>query len=117
MIDKVRLLATAAMLALAGCVAYEPVPVPYTQLSPQERYERSWQAATGALIDQGLTVTTQDRASGTIRGNRGNITVTATVEMRADSRVQVRFDSAGASNTDPGLIDRVSDSYNRRMGR
>jgi hypothetical protein len=69
------------------------------------------------MYDQGLTITTQDRSAGVIRGERGGIAITATVETLPDGRTQVKFNSSGAAGTDPGLIDRVTESYNRRMGR
>jgi hypothetical protein len=102
-------------LLLGSCVVYEPVPVP--QPSLQERYDRSWSAAAGAMSDEGLTITQQDRGSGVIVGTRGNTTIVATVQTLADGRIQVRFDSRGATAADPDLIHRVSDSYDRRMGR
>jgi len=105
---------TAVALA-SGCVVYEPVPV--SQPSLQERYDRSWSAAAGALSDQGLTITQQDRGSGWIVGTRGNTTIVATVVTLPDGRIQVRFDSRGATGADPELMNRVSDSYDRRMGR
>src|SRR5215472_16566123 len=106
------LILVAALLPLAGCVVYQPVPAGATM---QQRYDRSWDAAAGAMSDQGLAIS-QDRSAGVIRGSRGAVTITARVEMRPDDRVQVTFDSTG-SGTEPGLIDRVTDSYNRRMGR
>jgi hypothetical protein len=110
-----RLFAIAAFLQpLTGCVVYEPVPVSApSQPTPQQRFDRSWAAASGAMYDQGVNVTTQDRGSGVIRGERGGVTVTAVVETRPDGRIQVKFDSAG----DPALVQRVSESYERRMGR
>ena len=44
------------------------------------------------------------------------MTITATLQTMADGSVQVRFKSSGTGGTDPGLINRVSDSYDRRMG-
>ena len=111
-----RLLIGSALLSLGACVVYEPVPVsPQTTL--QQRFDRSWSAAAGAMSDQRLTITSQDRGAGMIRGERGGITITATVETLADGRVQVKFASKEDSSTDPGLVQRVSDSYDRRMGR
>jgi hypothetical protein len=107
--------AVAAALALAACVVYEPVPVPVSQ--GPSTYERSWAAAIGALQDQGVAITEQDRASGVVRGTRGPATVTAVVRTQADGRVRVEFNATGAGGTDPGLVERVSASYNRRMGR
>jgi hypothetical protein len=94
--------------AVAGCVVYEPVPVQ----SAQSRYDQSWNAATGAMADQGVSVTTQDRGAGVIRGTRGSASVQASVRTLADGRVEVRITSS-----DSGLASRISESYDRRMGR
>ncbi|MGB2818017.1 MAG: hypothetical protein WBA53_08240 [Burkholderiaceae bacterium] len=101
----------AAALALAACVVYEPVPM----AQGPSTYDRSWAAAVGALQDQGMAISEQDRASGVVRGTRGPVTVTALVRTQADGRVRVEFNTTGGA--DPGLVDRVSESYNRRMGR
>lgn len=105
----------AILLPLSACVVYEPVPV-ITQPTLQQRFDRSWAAATGAMADQGLTIRSQDRGAGVVRGERGGITITATLQTLADGRIQVAFASQGAHSTDPGLVERVSDSFNRRMG-
>lgn len=116
MIDRLRLLAVViAALPLAACVAYEPVPVAVVQPSMQERIDRSWDAAAGAMTDQGMTITTQERSAGRIRGVRGGTTITAELETLPDGRIQVKFSSSETS--DSGLIDAVTNSYNRRMGR
>jgi hypothetical protein len=92
-------------LALAGCVAYEAVPV--------DPMDRSWQAAIGAIGDSGLTLVTADRATGTIRGTRDGAQGTILVRMRGDGRVGVEIKSSG----EPNLTQRLTDAYNRRMGR
>ena len=111
-----RLVAVAAIASLGACVVYEPVPV-VSQPTLQQRFDRSWAAATGAMSDQGLTITSQDRGAGMIRGERGGVTITATLETLSDGRLQVTFASKGANSADPALTQRVSDSYDRRMGR
>jgi hypothetical protein len=103
----------AAALSLAACVVYEPVPV---QQGPST-YDRSWAAAVGALQDQGVTIHEQDRASGVVRGSRGPVAITGVVRTQADGRVRVEFKTSGGGDADPGLAERVSASYNRRMGR
>ena len=107
----------AAACLLSGCVVYEPVPVASMPQNATQRFDRSWAAATGALVDEGLTIVSQDRGAGVVRGTRGDITIVATVQLLADGRVQVKFGSTGATDADPGLIHRVSESYERRMGR
>ena len=59
-----RLTVVLALLALGSCVVYQPVPMPMQQ----SRFDQSWAAASGALFDQGLTITMQDRSTGVIRG-------------------------------------------------
>jgi hypothetical protein len=104
-----------AACTLSGCVVYEPVPV--SQPSTQERFDRSWSAAAGAMSDEGVSITAQDRGAGVIRGMRGTALVTATVQTLADGRIQVRFDATGPSGSDTAFVHRLSDSYDRRMGR
>ena len=108
-----RALLCAAFLSLfAGCVVYEPVPV-----STPASFDRSWNAATGAMADQGVSITAQDRGAGIIRGTRGGISIQASVRTLADGRVEVRFDQSGQTGSDPNLVHRISESYDRRMGR
>jgi hypothetical protein len=102
-------------LALPGCTyyvapgAYSPYPAP--------TYERAWSAALGALEDQGVQIVNVDRAAGSIRGMRGGINVTALVRSQSDASVQIEFKTSGNTDADPTLIDRVTRSYNARMGR
>jgi hypothetical protein len=99
---------------LPGCVVHEPVPL-YVVSSAV--LDRSWAAAVGALQDQEVTITLQDRERGALRGNRDGIDVTGSVLSQADGSVRVRFNTSGATKNDPELIDRIRQSYDRRMGR
>ena len=94
---------------LAGCVAYEPVPV--------DPMQAPWRAAMGALQDAGLVLATADQASGTVRGTRGSVEGLIVVRMRPDGRVGVEISSRDPEGRDPGLTQRLTDAYNRRMGR
>jgi len=108
----------AAAFLLHGCYYYpQPVAVAVPASTPGERFERSWNAAAGAIADQGATITSEDRGAGVIRGTRGSIAVAATLQTLPDGSIQVKFNTSGATDTDPGLIHRVSESYDRRMGR
>jgi hypothetical protein len=112
-----QLMVVSAML-LSSCVAYVPAYTPVvSQPTTQQRFDRSWDAANGAMYDQGLTITAQDRGAGVIQGQRGGITITTTLQTLADGGVQVKFASKGDDRADPDLVRRVSDSFDRRMGR
>jgi hypothetical protein len=104
-----------AVLSVCACVVYEPYVVSPGSTVGQ-RFDRAWAAAGGAMYDQGVNITTQDRAAGVIRGERGGIVITATLTAMADGSVQVKFNSSGATSQDPYLINRISDSYDHRMG-
>lgn len=107
-----------AAAGLAGCTYYGPAPygTPYPVSTPAS-FDRSWDAALGAMADNGVAVTTQDRAAGTIAGRRGGIDVVTNLRQQADGSVRVEFNSRGNVAEDPKLIERVSASYERRMGR
>src|SRR5262245_61998507 len=92
-------LCAAVLSLLAGCVVYEPVPV---QSGPS-RFDRAWDAATGAMVDQGVQVSVQDRGAGVIRGSRGSATVDGSVRRLADGSTEVRF-----SSSDSNLAHRLS---------
>ena len=64
-----------------------------------------------------MRITSEDRGAGQIRGTRDGIDVVANVRTQADGSVRVEFNTSGATGRDPGLIDRISNAYDRRMGR
>jgi len=100
-------------LPLGGCVVYEPVVVPGAPAS----FDRSWSAALGGAQDAGVQVTSSDPGTGLIRGTKDGIDVTVLVARQADGSVRVQFDARGPTQRDPGLSDRFSRAYDRRMGR
>lgn len=118
-IDIVRRALACASLAasaalLGGCVVYEPVPAGYSRPAS---FDRSFNAVAAAMREQGVTITQEDRAAGVVRGTRGNIGIVGNVRSQADGSVRVQFDTSGATASDPGLIDRITRSYNANMGR
>lgn len=97
---------------IPGCTVYEVAPGTYVS-QPPSTFDRSWSAALGALDDQGVSITHQDRSSGQIRGTRNGTDVRADLRTQADGSVRVEFHTASRD----GLAERISQSYNRRMGR
>jgi hypothetical protein len=110
-------MAIAAALVLQGCYvgpAYTPVA---TQSTVPASFDKSWEAARGAAYDEGVRITSEDRAAGTITGEQGASSVLITVTARADGTVAVGFSVKAPSSQDNGLQDRLTRAYNRRMGR
>jgi len=104
----------ALVLGLGGCVVYEPVPGYGTVPA---NFDRAWNAALGAVQDTGARVASSDPGTGLIRGSKDGIDVTVSVTRQADGSVRVQFDAKGPTERDPGLGNRFSQAYDRRMGR
>lgn len=98
--------------ALAACATYEPAPPP-----PPSPFDRAWSAALGAAQDEGVRITSEDRANGVIRGSRGDQEVMINIRTQADGSVRVEMSARGPKGSDPGLSGRISRAYDRRMGR
>lgn len=100
-------------LVLSGCYVapygYYPVP------AGPANYDRSFSAAAGALRDEGVAISVEDPGRGLVSGTLNNAAVSANVSRQADGSVRVQFDTKGSN--DPGLADRISRNYDRRMGR
>ena len=99
-------------IVLAGCTYYQSVPAP----TPTS-FDRSWSAAVSAAQDEGVRITAEDRGSGVIRGVRNDQEVTINLRSQADGSVRIEIGSRGPKGSDPGLADRISRAYDRRMGR
>ena len=116
MSNRFFILMTLVVALTAGCTYYQTAPGVYTS-APASKFDRSWSAAVGALTDQDINITSENRESGAVQGTLNGINVTGTVRTQADGSVRVQFDTSGNTERDPGLIDRVTAAYNRRMGR
>jgi len=112
MLHCAALIFTVVML-LAGCYS-EPAPV---YMPPPSTFDRAWNAALGAASDEGVQVRSEDRTAGVIVGNRGDQEVTINVRTQADGSVRVELSQRGPKGSDPGLANRISRAYDRRMGR
>ena len=104
----------AVLVILFSSCAREPVPV---YAPAPSTFDRAWNAALSAARDEGVQVTSEDRAGGVISGNRGEQDVTINVRTQADGSVRVEISQRGPKGADPGLAGRISRAYDRRMGR
>ncbi len=109
--------AALAASALTACVYYEPPPGPGQFAASPSNFERAWYGSLAAAQDAGITLSSQDQASGVIRGTREGIAVTIQVWRQADGSVKVQFDAKGSVERDPDLSQRFSRAYDRRTGR
>ena len=94
----------ALTLLLCGCSTY-PEPT---------RFELSCAAAAGAFRDEEVKVTLEDCAKGEIRGSKDGVNLSASLRTLPDGAVRVEFHSTGPNQA---LVHRVSQAYDRRMGR
>lgn len=111
MLTKLR---TWLALLCAACIITACYPYPYYGYS--SNYDRAWNAALGGAQDAGVSITQAEPENGYISGTSNGIDVTVRVNRQADGSVRVQFDSKNDSR-DPGLANRFSQAYDRRMGR
>lgn len=106
-------LAIAALAALlAGCVGAPPGTVSYSQST----YNRTFDAALGALADQKLVISEQDRRGGRIVAKEEGITLTATLEPLPDGSIRVSFRQQ-PEGEHPDLLKRVTQAYEARVSQ
>lgn len=103
-------------VSVGGCVVYKSASGVYSA-TPGTQFDRSWSAALGAFVDEGVLITEENRSTGTIRGSAGETLVTAQIAQQVDGTLRVDFDVSGAVASDASLKERIVGSYNRRMGR
>ena len=101
---------------LAGCTYYGVAPGGSAS-APAPVFDRSWSAARNAFQEQSVRIVQEDRSTGTLRGNYNGIDVLALLSTQADGSVRVEFKTVNATQVDPQLIERITSSYDRLMGR
>lgn len=99
----------ATLGALPGCSTQPLGAVDDSQLS----FDRTFNAAFGAMSDQKMVVGVQDRRNGLIVGTLNGDSITATLAPQHDGAIRVRFTQQGENN--PELLKRVVDAYNARV--
>ncbi|NOQ63818.1 MAG: hypothetical protein GQ582_04845 [Methyloprofundus sp.] len=113
---KILMIAVTAIL-LTGCqAAYYPPAYTVAQASPS-KFDRSWSAVNGAFADQGVKITYQDYNTGVIQGTANGVNVSASLSRQANGSVRVQFNKTGNSQQAPMMMQGITNSYNRRMGR
>ena len=98
-------------LLLTACTYYQTAP------PTVNKFDQAWSAASGALVDQGVNITTQNRGAGIVQGSIDGAEVKITLLSQANGSVRVEFDTSGTTKHDRTVIERIASSYNRRMGR
>lgn len=104
-------------ILLGGCTYYQVAPSGSYTTAPTNTFDRSWSAARNAMLEEGVRIVEEERSTGMLRGDRNGIQVGAYVRSQADGRIRVEFKTLGATTVDPQLIERISASYDRQMGR
>lgn len=107
-----RLLAGLALAALAGCGTAPQ----RTQFDSHLNFERTFNTVLGAMADQKMTISVQDRRHGLLVADLNGDTVQATLRPNfLDSTVRVEFSAMGGKHSDDQLLTRVIDAYRQRM--
>lgn len=107
-----RLLLGLALAALAGCGTAPQ----RTQFDSPISFDRTFNTAMGAMADQKMTFSVQDRRQGLLVAELNGDTVQATLRPNfLDSTVRVEFSAVGNQHADDKLLTRVIDAFRQRM--
>lgn len=114
-----RIVASALLvLALSGLAACSMTPqatAPGRVPDSMAGYNRTFDTALGAMADQKMTISVQDRRNGRIVGEHDGQTITATLQPMRDGTLRVNFVPQTDSPEATAMLQRLSDSYNARM--
>lgn len=101
------------LAVLAGCSA-TPQRTHFDSLAS---YDRTFDIALGAMADQKMIFSVQDRRHGNIVAERNGDVVTATLQPQLDGTIRVTFNAPNPPPADPELLKRVITAYNERMAQ
>ena len=101
------------LAALAAC----GTPQPRVHFDSQASYDRTFDAARGAMAEQKLVVSVEDRRQGRIVGALDGETITATFEPMLDGTLRVSFLAQNDSPAALVLQQRVAGAYEVRMSK
>jgi hypothetical protein len=91
-------------------VYYPPEP-------PYPSYDYIWDSAIRAAQDVGIQITSSNRNTGTIFGQRDSVGVTIQVIHQTDGKTRVELTAEGARGSGSGVADDFYQAFNRYMGR
>jgi len=107
-----QLLLGMALGALAGCGTAPQ----RTQFDSHLNFERTFNTVMGAMADEKMTFSVQDRRHGLLVAERNGDTIQATMQPNfLDSTVRVQFSAVGDKHADDKLLSRVVEAYRLRM--
>jgi hypothetical protein len=107
-----RLLLGLALVALAGCGTAPQ----RTQFDSHLNFERTFNTVMGAMADEKMTFSVQDRRNGLLVAELNGDAIQATMQPNfLDSTVRVQFSAVGDKHTDDKLLTRVVEAYRLRM--
>ncbi len=110
------LLLTGVAMA-SGCYYYVPPGAVVAPGAPYASYDYVWDSAMRAAQDVGIQITSSNRSSGTVFGQRGGVSVTIQVTQQADGRTRVELTTKGSEGGTSAVADDFYRAYDRYMGR
>jgi len=113
----VALLILTVFVIVSGCYYYEPYPVYYPPAPPYPSYDYIWDSAIRAAQDVGIQITSTNRNTGTVFGQRDKVGVTIQVIQQPDGKTRVEVTTEGTKGSGSAVSDDFYGAFNRYMGR
>ena len=103
------------LVMASGCYYYGPPP--YTYAPPYASYDYVWDSAMRAAQDVGIQITSSNRSTGTVFGQRDGVSVTIQVTQQSDGRTRVELTTKGSPSATSAVADDFYRAYDHYMGR
>lgn len=114
---NLALILLTGLVIVSGCYYYVPHAVVASPGPPYASYDYIWDSLMRAAQDVGIQITTSNKNTGTIIGQRDRVGVTIQVTQQADGKTRIELtarDSQGSSST---IADDFYRAYDHYMGR
>jgi hypothetical protein len=106
-----------ASVPLSGCYYVGPLPPVAVEPGPAPSFDFAWDSALRAADESGIRITSANKESGTLLGQRGPIDVKITVVKQVDGKIRVELDLKSQPPRAQYVADDFYKAYGRYMGR
>ena len=105
-----------AWVPLAGCYYVGPAPV-VVEPGPAPSFDFAWDNALRAADETGIQITSANKETGTMIGQRGSVAVNIRVMKQHDGRIRVELDLKSQQPRTKYVADDFYKAYDRYLGR
>lgn len=114
---NLALILLTGLMIVSGCYYYVPHAVVASPGPPYASYDYIWDSLIRAAQDVGIQITTSNKNTGTIIGQRDRVGVTIQVTQQADGKTRIELTARDSQGSNSAIADDFYRAYDHYMGR